>query len=122
MTSFPPFTAAEEAPQCAAGAAIEVAGKWAAVTGVAAAEAITAAGGQGVLACTRLAAKAAAEGEATAIEASIAEEVAADALLCLAVPYEVVEYATFSLRFNAKSKVNEDYASFVDSAAEACTA
>jgi hypothetical protein len=61
------------------------------------------------------------EGSIAVAKASIAEEVA-DALRSLAVPYEVVEYATFDLRFNAESKVNEDYASFVDSAAEACTA
>jgi hypothetical protein len=61
------------------------------------------------------------EGSIAVAKASIAEEVA-DALRFLAVPYEVVEYATFDLRFNAESKVNEDYASFVDSAAEACTA
>jgi hypothetical protein len=61
------------------------------------------------------------EGSIAAAKASIAEEVA-DALRSLAVPYEVVEYATFDLRFNAESKVNEDYASFIDSAAEACTA
>jgi hypothetical protein len=61
------------------------------------------------------------EGSIAVAEASIAEEVA-DALRSLAVPYEVVEYATFDLRFNAESKVNEDYASFIDSAAEACTA
>jgi len=75
-----------------------------------------------VLACTRLITKAAAEGEATAIEASIAEEVAADALLYLAVPYEVVEYATSSLRFDAESEADEGYASFIESVAEACTA
>jgi hypothetical protein len=61
------------------------------------------------------------EGSIAVAKASIAEEVA-DALRSLAVPYEVVEYATFDLRFNAESKVNEDYASFIDSAAEACTA
>lgn len=61
------------------------------------------------------------EGSIAVAKASIAEEVA-NALRSLAVPYEVVEYATFDLRFNAESKVNEDYASFVDSAAEACTA
>jgi hypothetical protein len=61
------------------------------------------------------------EGSIAIAKASIAEEVA-DALRSLAVPCEVVEYATFDLRFNAESKVNEDYASFIDSAAEACTA
>jgi hypothetical protein len=70
---------------------------------------------------TRPAVKEFIEGSIAVAKASIAEEVA-DALRSLAVPYEVVEYATFDLRFNAESKVNEDYASFVDSAAEACTA
>lgn len=92
------------------------------VTGVEGAEAIATAGGQGVLACTRLVAKAAAEGEATAIEASIAEVVAADVLLCLAVPYEVVEYATSSLRSDVESVADEGCASFAESVAEACTA
>jgi hypothetical protein len=61
------------------------------------------------------------EASVAVAKASITEEVA-DALQYLAVPYEVVECATSSLRFDAESKVDEDCESFVDSAAaKVCT-
>jgi hypothetical protein len=77
---------------------------------------------QGVQPCTRPVTKEFVEGAAAIAEASITEEVT-DALPFPAVPYEVAEYAAaFILRSDVESVADEGYASFIESAAEACTA